>query len=119
MVTNNSTSKTVQIFDTSKYSNQPSVNARAALVMDGNTGEVLYSKNSNTALPIASITKLMTAVVISDADMTTVNQQIKMVWEKIQQKDFYTGCGKEDCHWCNFVKNNELAVALHELEEEI
>ncbi|MDG9423082.1 hypothetical protein OLF92_11405, partial [Streptococcus pneumoniae] len=65
VVTNNSTSKTIQIFDTSKYSNQPSVNARAALVMDGNTGEVLYSKNSNTALPIASITKLMTAVVIS------------------------------------------------------
>lgn len=59
------------------------------------------------------------AINITDADMTTVNQQIQMVWEKIQQKDFYTGCGKEDCHWCNFVKNNELAVALHELEEEI
>ena len=51
--------------------------------------------------------------------ITTVQQQIKMVWDKIQQKDFYTGCGKEDCHWCNFVKNNELAVALHALEEEI
>jgi DNA helicase-2/ATP-dependent DNA helicase PcrA len=51
--------------------------------------------------------------------MTTVNQQIQQVWNKIQDKDFYTGCGKEDCHWCNFVKNNELAVALHELEEEI
>ena len=61
--------KTVQIFDTAKYSNQPSVSARAALVMDANTGEVLYSKNSNTALPIASITKLMTAVVISDAQL--------------------------------------------------
>jgi DNA helicase-2/ATP-dependent DNA helicase PcrA len=59
------------------------------------------------------------AIDITDADMTTVNQQIKMVWAKIQEKDFYTGCGKEDCHWCNFVKNNELAVALHELEEEI
>ena len=59
------------------------------------------------------------AINITDADTTTVHQQIKMVWEKIQQKDFYTGCGKEDCHWCNFVKNNELAIALHELEEEI
>ena len=59
------------------------------------------------------------AIAITEADITTVQQQIKMVWEKIQQKDFYTGCGKEDCHWCNFVKNNELAVALHELEEEI
>ena len=59
--------KTVQIFDTSRQGTQPSVTARAALVMDANTGEVLYSKNSNTALPIASITKLMTAVVIADA----------------------------------------------------
>jgi DNA helicase-2/ATP-dependent DNA helicase PcrA len=59
------------------------------------------------------------AIEMTEADITTVNQQIKMVWNKIQQKDFYTGCGKEDCHWCNFVKNNELAVALHELEEEI
>ncbi|WP_410487440.1 D-alanyl-D-alanine carboxypeptidase family protein [Acinetobacter sp. SAAs470] len=58
---------TVRIIDTSGYSNQPSVNAKAALVMDAQTGEVLYSKNSNTSLPIASITKLMTAVVIADA----------------------------------------------------
>ena len=87
VVTNNSTSKTVQIFDTSKYSNQPSVNARAALVMDGNTGEVLYSKNSNTALPIASITKLMTAVVISDARLN-MSENITL-----QQADFSSsGC---------------------------
>jgi D-alanyl-D-alanine endopeptidase (penicillin-binding protein 7) len=59
--------KTVQILNNSRYSNQPAVNARAALVMDSQTGEVLYSKNTNAALPIASITKLMTAVVIADA----------------------------------------------------
>jgi len=54
---------------------------------------------------------------ITDADITTVTQQIQTVWAKIQQKDFYTGCGKEDCHWCQFVKTNELAVALHETKE--
>ncbi|MFC2996918.1 D-alanyl-D-alanine endopeptidase [Acinetobacter sichuanensis] len=59
--------QSVQISDTNRYLNQPSVSARAALVMDANTGEVLYSKNTNTALPIASITKLMTAVVTADA----------------------------------------------------
>ncbi|WP_180028165.1 serine hydrolase [Acinetobacter sp. YH16032] len=64
-----STSPTTQILDNSRYSNQPSVNARAALVMDANTGEVLFSKNTNTALPIASVTKLMTAVVIADAQL--------------------------------------------------
>lgn len=62
--------KTLKIQDTVSLANQPAVNARAALVMDAQTGEVLYSKNSNTALPIASITKLMTAVVIADANLS-------------------------------------------------
>jgi len=57
------------------------------------------------------------AVSISDADITTVTQQIHTVWQKIQDKDFYTGCGKPDCHWCNFVKNNDLTVALHEIPD--
>lgn len=57
-------------------------------------------------------------VVITPEDITTVKQQVKTVWEKIQQRDFYTGCGKEDCHWCNFVKTNNMAVALHETETE-
>lgn len=53
-------------------------------------------------------------LVISPADITTVTQQISVTWEKIQNRDFYTGCGKEDCHWCNFVKTNDLAIALHD-----
>jgi DNA helicase-2/ATP-dependent DNA helicase PcrA len=57
-------------------------------------------------------------IVINPADITSVTQQIVTVWNKIQQRDFYTGCGKEDCHWCSFVKTNNLAVALHELKEE-
>ena len=60
-------------------------------------------------------------IVITQPDIETVSQQIKDVWAKIQARDFYTGCGKEDCHWCNFVKDNKMAVALHniEVEEEI
>jgi len=38
-----------------------------AFVMDQNTGEVLLQKNSSAVLPIASITKLMTALVVTDA----------------------------------------------------
>ena len=38
-----------------------------ALVMDQNNGEVLFQKNSSAVLPIASITKLMTALVVTDA----------------------------------------------------
>jgi D-alanyl-D-alanine endopeptidase (penicillin-binding protein 7) len=38
-----------------------------AFVVDAKTGEVLLDKNSSTALPIASITKLMTALVVMDS----------------------------------------------------
>jgi D-alanyl-D-alanine endopeptidase (penicillin-binding protein 7) len=38
-----------------------------ALVMDQDTNEVLFSKNSEAVLPIASLTKLMTAVVVTEA----------------------------------------------------
>ncbi len=57
-------------------------------------------------------------LVIQPEDMETVLHQITTVWEKIQQRDFYTGCGKADCHWCTFVKTNNMAIALHEIETE-
>ncbi|HEX2606925.1 MAG TPA: ATP-dependent DNA helicase [Flavisolibacter sp.] len=57
-------------------------------------------------------------VAIGSIDIDLVKDQIKTVWEKVQRKDFYTGCGKEDCHWCNFVKTNKLHIALHELKSE-
>lgn len=57
-------------------------------------------------------------VPITPADIATVKTQVRKVWERIQARDFYTGCGKPDCHWCNFVKENRLAVALHEVMDE-
>ena len=57
-------------------------------------------------------------LVIDAADTTTVTQQIVETWQKIQERDFYTGCGKADCHWCEFVKTNNLTIALHTIEEE-
>ncbi|MCA3174176.1 MAG: D-alanyl-D-alanine endopeptidase [Burkholderiales bacterium] len=38
-----------------------------ALVVDQDTGQVLYEKNAHAVLPIASITKLMTALVVIEA----------------------------------------------------
>lgn len=40
-----------------------------ALVQDAASGETLYAKNQAAVLPIASITKLMTAIVILDANL--------------------------------------------------
>jgi DNA helicase-2/ATP-dependent DNA helicase PcrA len=57
-------------------------------------------------------------VVITPEYIETVTNQITDTWQKIQNHEFSKGCGKEDCHWCNFVKDNELHVALHELADE-
>ncbi len=56
-------------------------------------------------------------ITITPEDMTTVTHQIQTVWKKIQDRELYTGCGKKECHWCNFVKDNQLAVALHDINE--
>ncbi len=41
-----------------------------ALIVNQNTGEVVYAKNTNATTPIASITKLMTAMVMLDAQLS-------------------------------------------------
>jgi DNA helicase-2/ATP-dependent DNA helicase PcrA len=48
----------------------------------------------------------------------TVEKQVTETWDKIQIHDFYKGCGKPDCYWCNFVKDHKLYTAMHEVEQE-
>lgn len=45
------------------YSLGPELTASSALIVDAQTGQLLYSKSPNQILPIASLTKLMSAVV--------------------------------------------------------
>jgi len=44
----------------------PGVRSAAALVVDSNTGDVIYEREAGHVAPIASITKLMTALVVLD-----------------------------------------------------
>jgi D-alanyl-D-alanine endopeptidase (penicillin-binding protein 7) len=46
---------------------EPPLRSSAALVLDATNSSVLYSRRSDVALPIASITKLMTALVVMEA----------------------------------------------------
>jgi D-alanyl-D-alanine endopeptidase (penicillin-binding protein 7) len=48
---------------------QPALKSQAALVVDQESGEILLGKNSESKLPIASLTKLMTAIVTLDAEL--------------------------------------------------
>jgi DNA helicase-2/ATP-dependent DNA helicase PcrA len=47
-------------------------------------------------------------------DVAYVTQQLTDAWQKIQQREFNTGCGKEDCQWCHFTKEHKLYSSLIE-----
>lgn len=53
-----------------------------ALVIDQDTSEVLFSKNDKAVLPIASLTKLMTGLVVSDAHLP-MNEVIAISQEDV------------------------------------
>ena len=53
------------------FAQQGSLNLRsqAAFILDAQHGRILFDKNADTVMPIASITKLMTAIVVLDAQL--------------------------------------------------
>jgi DNA helicase-2/ATP-dependent DNA helicase PcrA len=55
-------------------------------------------------------------LLITAEEISTVKEQIVSTWEKIHHHEFYTGCGKPDCEWCNFTKENKIYTSL--IEEE-
>ncbi len=55
----------------------PSLRSSSVLVVDENTSEVLMSRKADAVIPIASITKLMTSLVVLDAHQST-NEMIRL-----------------------------------------
>lgn len=54
-----------------------------ALVIDQDSREVLFNKNGSAVLPIASITKLMTGLLIVDAKQLSMNEVIEITQEDV------------------------------------
>jgi D-alanyl-D-alanine carboxypeptidase (penicillin-binding protein 5/6) len=97
----------------------PVVNARAALVIETHSNEALYTQNVWEPMPIASLTKLMTALVVvdhldlntevtvsSDAANTTGSSMGLVIGEKILVEDLLKGL--------LINSGNDAAVALAE-----
>lgn len=91
----------------------------SALVMDVNTGKTLYQKNATRVRPIASLTKLMTALVVLDARQSlsqtlTVDQNdrdnIKHTYSRVR---FGTKVTRRDAlHLALMSSENRMASAL-------
>ena len=59
--------------------------SNAAVVVDQNTAQVLFEKNSSVALPIASLTKLMTATVVVEAHLD-MNEILEVTADDIDRE---------------------------------
>ncbi len=69
---------------------QPLVRSNAALVVDTQNSTILYAKRPEAVQPIASITKLMTALVVLDANQP-LDQQITITpADRIHGKGWYS-----------------------------
>lgn len=67
----------------------PAINAKAYILIDANSGKILAEKNSEEQLPPASLTKMMTLYVISNA---LKNEQIHLTdLVRISQEAWKTG----------------------------
>ncbi|MDO1516749.1 serine hydrolase [Neisseria sp. MVDL18-041461] len=62
----------------------PLLSSQSALIINDKTGEVLYQKNPNRVMPIASISKLMTAMVVLDANQN-MNEAITITPDEIDR----------------------------------
>jgi D-alanyl-D-alanine carboxypeptidase len=109
----------VLLFAPSAVAGVPQVSARAYLVQNGVTGEVLAERNDDERLPMASITKLMTVLVTLDHakldDVVTVSRRAAAVGESsiyLQKGDQLT---VEELIEAALIQSaNDAAVALAE-----
>ncbi len=75
---------------------QVETGARAAIVMDGDSGRVLYEKNARQALPIASTTKLMTALVALESGCQPEERvTVDPAWVGAEGSSIYLRAGEE------------------------
>lgn len=68
-----------------------------------NTGVFEYVEKSKKTNEYKTFT-----VPMFEEDEQAVRTQMKQAYTGIMNHDFDTGCGKEDCHWCNFARKYEL-----------
>lgn len=100
-------------------SHMPEINAKFAIVMDTETSRVLYEKNAYRKVPMASTTKIMSAIVALENgnldDIVTVSKRAASIWgsdinlkkdEKLSLRDLLYGM---------MVKSgNDAAIAVAE-----
>ncbi len=93
---------------TSDSATMPELSAHSVLVFDQASGQQLLAKNATLQTPIASITKLMTAMLVMDADQP-LDEQITITHE---DRDTLKGTGSRLAIGSRYTRGQLLHLAL-------
>ncbi len=86
----------------------PRLSANAVFVMDQNSHEVLVSKNDKAVMPIASLTKLMTGLLVADARLS-LDEEITITEDDL---DIYKGTGSRLSVGTRLTRGEAMHLAL-------
>ncbi len=111
----------ILIFCQTAYAEQtpPSVYAKGAVLIDGDSGRVLWGKNESEPLTMASTTKIMTAIIVLEEgnidDMVTVSSRAAKSPQVRMNLTAGEQIREEDLLYAMMMKSyNDAAVALAE-----
>lgn len=90
------------------YASMPELSAQSVLVFDQASGQPLLEKNSTMQTPIASITKLMTAMLVVDAGQS-LDERITITSE---DRDTLKGTGSRLAIGASYTRGQLLHLAL-------
>lgn len=90
------------------YAAMPELNAQSVLVLDQASSQLLLAKNPNLQTPIASITKLMTAMLVVDAAQP-LDERISIAAE---DRDTIKGTGSRLAVGASYTRGQLLHLAL-------
>jgi D-alanyl-D-alanine carboxypeptidase len=79
----------------SSYADAPEITGEAAFFVEANTGQVLYSKNSQLKKPIASLTKIMTAIIALDHKKYTDTFIVSKAAEEVEPDEMILIAGEK------------------------
>lgn len=97
----------------------PNVTATAAILIDAESGEILFSRNANARLPMASTTKIMTAIVVLEtldpkAKVKVSANAVSVIGSKASLAQGEVLTVNDLLHALLIISGNDAAVALAE-----
>ncbi|MDD3224925.1 MAG: D-alanyl-D-alanine carboxypeptidase [Clostridium sp.] len=103
----------------SAYASEINVDARSAIAMDSETRRVLFEKNANTIMPMASTTKIMTALVAIkygnlDKKVTISKKSASIRGSTVGYKEGEKITIRELLYGLLFRSGNDAAIAIAE-----